>query len=189
MTAAPELMPRLIVDTREQRPLVFRHLEAVPGTLQSGDYSISGLEDEFAVERKSVADLVGSVTRDRDRFARELHRLRGFRWKYLLIVGTEMELARLAAQGRANPAQVKHSILAFSARYNLPAVWVDNPEAAAHVVESWAFFAYREAMRQTGAKITIPAWASASMRAVYLVSDVPGLQPAPGGAILREAKA
>ncbi len=168
MTAAPELMPRLIVDTREQRPLVFRHLEAVPGTLQSGDYSIAGLEDEFAVERKSIPDLVGSVTRDRDRFTRELHRLRGFRWKYLLAVGTEMELSRLAAQGRANPAQVKHSILAFSARYNLPVVWVDNPEAAAHVVESWAYMAYREAKRQAGLKLAIPQWVSATLRAANM---------------------
>lgn len=169
MSKEPELMPRLIVDTREQRPLVFRHLEATIGTLQSGDYSVAGLEEDFAVERKSVPDLVGSVTRDRDRFARELHRLRGFRWKYLLIVGTEMELASLAAQGRVkNPLQVKNSVLAFSARYGLSAVWVDNPDAAAHVVESWAFMAYREAKRQAGIKVQIPQWVSASMRAVNM---------------------
>lgn len=184
MTAAPELMPRLIVDTREQTPLMFRHLEATRGTLQSGDYSVAGLEEEFAVERKSVADLVGSVTRDRDRFSRELHRLRGFRWKYLLIVGTEMELARLAAQGRVkNPLQVKNSILAFSTRYGLQSVWVDNPDAAAHVVESWAFMAYRESMRQAGCKLAIPQWVSATLRAVNMGNDAPGLHPAHGGEI------
>lgn len=186
MTTAPELMPRLIVDTREQRPLEFRHLEAVRGTLQSGDYSLAGLEEEFAVERKSVTDLVGSLTRDRDRFTRELHRLRGFRWKYLLIVGTEMELARLAAQGRANPVQVKNSVLAFSTRYGLQTVWVDNPDAAAHVVESWAFMAYREAMRQSGCKVTIPQWVNATMRAVHMASDAPGLNPAPAGELNRK---
>lgn len=181
MSKEPELMPRLIVDTREQTPLTFRHLEATRGTLQSGDYSVAGLEEEFTVERKSVADLVGSVTRDRDRFSRELHRLRGFRWKYLLIVGTEMELARLAAQGRANPLQVKNSVLAFSPRYNIVTVWVDNPDAAAHVVESWAFMAYREAKRQAGIKLAIPQWVSATMRAVNMLTDAPGLHPVPGG--------
>src|SRR6516164_7628811 len=31
--------------------------QAVTGTLYSGDYSVRGLEDQFAVERKSVDDL------------------------------------------------------------------------------------------------------------------------------------
>lgn len=47
-------LPRLIVDTREQTPLTFLHMEAVRGTLATGDYSIEGMEGAFMVERKSV---------------------------------------------------------------------------------------------------------------------------------------
>ncbi len=54
--------PTIITDTREQTPLVFEHLpsEHLPserGSLQSGDYSILGLEHDFAIERKSIPDL------------------------------------------------------------------------------------------------------------------------------------
>jgi ERCC4-type nuclease len=47
-----------VVDVREQTPLVFTRLQAVSGTLYSGDYSIQGLEAIFSVERKSIEDLV-----------------------------------------------------------------------------------------------------------------------------------
>src|SRR6478752_8650758 len=84
--------PVIIVDTREQTPLSFARLESVRGTLRTGDYSVKGLEDLFSVERKTVADLVGCCMADnRERFERELHRLRGYRFKRLLVVGSEAE--------------------------------------------------------------------------------------------------
>ena len=67
------------------------------GTLYTGDYSILGLEELIAIERKSIADLVACcMGENRERFERELHRLRGFRFKRLLILGSrgEIELQR-----------------------------------------------------------------------------------------------
>jgi ERCC4-type nuclease len=161
-----EHSPRLIVDTREQTPLTFRHLESVRGTLQSGDYSVAGLEESFAVERKSVADLVGSLTRGRERFMRELHRLRGFSNAYLLIVGREVELYTLAAQGRANVAQILHSLLAVQSRYGVHVLWVDSADDAALLVESWAFCAYREALKPAGVSLPFPCWVTGALRAI-----------------------
>lgn len=63
------MSPVIITDKREQKPLFFQHLASEPGTLHSGDYSIRGLENDFAVERKSIADLCQSVTRGRERCA------------------------------------------------------------------------------------------------------------------------
>src|SRR5260370_30850848 len=83
----PNHEPVIVVDTREQEPLSFHRLKAVCGTLISGDYSVAGLEELFAVERKTVSDLVGCcMGENRERFERELHRLRGFRFKRLLVV-------------------------------------------------------------------------------------------------------
>ena len=88
-----DLRPTAAIDTREQAPLVFTRLPAQRATLQSGDYSFLGGEDQFAIERKSVADLVACCIGDnRDRFYRELHRLRGVRFKRLLVVGTREEI-------------------------------------------------------------------------------------------------
>ena len=86
--------PTIVIDTREQDPLVFSRLPAIRGTLQSGDYSIAGLTELFAIERKTVSDLVGCcMGENRDRFERELHRLRGFKFRRLLVIGTEAEIA------------------------------------------------------------------------------------------------
>jgi hypothetical protein len=43
-----EVAPVLVIDNREQTPLVFTRLRSVRGTLYSGDYGIRGLEDSFA---------------------------------------------------------------------------------------------------------------------------------------------
>ena len=159
-----EAEPKLIIDTREQTPLAFTHLAAIPGTLQSGDYSAVGLEDSFCVERKTVADLAGSLTRGRDRFMREMHRLRGFSNAYLLIIGRDLDLATLAAQGRANVKQIHNSLLAIQARYGVHIVWVDTPEEAAVLVETWAFTAYREAMKPAGISLPFPLWVKGGFR-------------------------
>ena len=57
--------PVIIIDNREQMPLTFEHFPSRCGTLQSGDYSLAGHEGRFTVERKSVADLIGSLTAGR----------------------------------------------------------------------------------------------------------------------------
>ena len=64
------------VDTREQKPYRFPHSEVK--TLATGDYSIVGLEDQVAIERKSKEDAYSSLGQGRDRFERELERLSKF---------------------------------------------------------------------------------------------------------------
>ena len=68
---------KILIDTREQAPFAFTHeryagttIEA--GTLDTGDYSLAGLTDLVAVERKSLPDLVACLGRERERFEREL---------------------------------------------------------------------------------------------------------------------
>ncbi len=139
--------PTLIVDSREQSPLTFRTLPSERGTLQTGDYSVRGCEDLFAIERKSLQDLVGSVTTERGRFERELHRLRGFRFKRLLIVGAEAEIESHRYRGNANPKAVLHSLRAFEVRYDCPVVWQPSPVLAANQVESWAWWFSREVLK------------------------------------------
>ena len=67
---------KIIIDTREQRPFAFLgqngDIETERGTLSLGDYSLAGLTDRVAVERKSLADLVTGLGKERERFQREL---------------------------------------------------------------------------------------------------------------------
>jgi ERCC4-type nuclease len=137
--------PVICIDTREQDPLVFSRLQSVRGTLTTGDYSIAGLESIFAVERKSISDLVGCCMGDsRQRFERELHRLRGFRFKRLLIVGTEEEILSGRYHSNIKPQAVMATLGAFEARYDLPVVFRPSPELAAAQIERWTYWFSRE---------------------------------------------
>lgn len=69
----------ILMDSREQRPFAFSgpRYEGVAvetGTLAVGDYSLAGLTDRVAVERKELSDLVQCLGRERERFERELQR-------------------------------------------------------------------------------------------------------------------
>lgn len=147
-TKLPDLsgkLPRIIVDTREQTPLLFTRLASEVSGLTTGDYSFSGGETYMAVERKSVADLVGCCTGvDRARFERELHRLRGFKFKRLLVVGYAYEITEHQYRSRLDPEAVMGTLAAFEVRYEVPIVFAANAEDAALWVEQWACWCARE---------------------------------------------
>jgi hypothetical protein len=71
---------------------------------------------------------------------RELHRLRGFRFKRLLIVGScgEIELQRYYS--RIAPKAVLATLSAFEVRYDCPVVFVATAVEAALQVERWFYF-------------------------------------------------
>ena len=65
---------RIVIDTREQAEYSFA-CESVRRKLDAGDYSVDGLEEHVAVERKSLADFTRTVIHDFQRFATELDQL------------------------------------------------------------------------------------------------------------------
>jgi ERCC4-type nuclease len=88
----------MIIDNREQEPWTFEDivigtgkerrqiiLPTMRGTLRTGDYSIRGYEKSIAIERKSKADLFGTIGSSRDRFVRELSRLNMMDWAAVII--------------------------------------------------------------------------------------------------------
>jgi ERCC4-type nuclease len=140
-----DVRPTVIVDTREQTPLTFAKLASVRDTLTSGDYSFRGGEDLFAIERKSIADLVGCcVGENRERFFRELHRLRGFRFKRLLIVGTREQIEAGEYRSGISPRAVLSTLRAIEARFDVPVCFALTPAAAALEIEAWVFWFARE---------------------------------------------
>lgn len=69
-------LPRILIDTREQKPLRFDGFPIKVKKLEYGDYSLHGLEKVVAVERKALADLWGTLSQPASwsRFERELGR-------------------------------------------------------------------------------------------------------------------
>jgi len=142
-------LPSIMIDTREQDPLPIARLPVFRGGLYTGDYSVAGLEGAFAIERKSIADL-GSccAASNRERFENELHRLRGFRFRRLFVIGTREEIEAGAYRSNVQPAAVLGTLAAFEVRYDCPVVFETDPASAALRVEVWAWYAAREHVEQ-----------------------------------------
>ncbi len=63
------------IDTREQTPLDFDRCAVVRDTIKTFDYAIEGDHDYFAIERKSLADLIQSLAIQKN-YVRELKKIR-----------------------------------------------------------------------------------------------------------------
>lgn len=140
-----DVRPVIVIDTREQCPLPFARLVWERGTLPTGDYSFRGGEELFSVERKSIADLTACCQgSNRERFERELHRLRGFRFKRLLVVGSREEIEQGEYVSKITPQAVLATLGAFEVRFDIPATFAPSPAEAGRMVESWVFWYSRE---------------------------------------------
>ena len=140
--------PVIVIDNREQEPLRLTHFESVRDTLYSGDYSLRGLENSFAVERKSLDDLANCcLATNRDRFEHELHRLRGYQFKHLLIIGSREEIAVGRYHSRIAPRAVLATLGAFEIRYSIPLVFCASLKEAAAAIERWVSWTAREIVK------------------------------------------
>tara|TARA_B100000902_G_scaffold12631_1_gene15399 strand:- start:1730 stop:2209 length:480 start_codon:yes stop_codon:yes gene_type:complete len=74
----------IIVDTREQQPWAFEKMEQTVAKLDTGDYSLKGLEDLFCIERKgNVSEFANNITEKR--FKDVVERLSQFKYPFLLF--------------------------------------------------------------------------------------------------------
>lgn len=126
---------KIICDTREQSPLDFSRYEAVvePGALEVGDYAPAGLGHLCAVERKSVPDLVASLTKGAWTVrARAYAGPGGLDAFAVVIEGSLGQVRRHEYRSQAKPHALLQSMCAFSVRYSVTWVWADDPAGAAY---------------------------------------------------------
>ena len=144
-----DMRPIAVIDSREQDALCFLRLPSVRDNLKSGDYSYRGGEEVFACERKSIPDLVACcVNSNRDRFSWELHRLRGYDFRRLVIVGDRDAIARGEYRSQLNPKVVFSTLSAFEARYGIPFAFFSTPAEAAAEIERWIWWHARETVER-----------------------------------------
>ena len=110
-------VPVIAIDTREQKPYRFARSELK--TLTSGDYSIVGLEEWIAIERKTKEDAYASLGHGRARFERELQRLSGFDYAAVVIETSLPDFLRAPSFSRMNPKAAASSIVAWSVKYRV----------------------------------------------------------------------
>jgi len=112
----------IAVDTREQAPYDWPG-RCVRATLHTGDYAITGAEDLATVERKSLADLLGSVGSGRDRFKREWERMTQMPAAALVIEADLPGLLAGTAHSQMSPRAVIGTLASWSVRWGIP-VWL-----------------------------------------------------------------
>ena len=133
---------RIIVDSREQAPFDFRAeiykgVEVEVGSLATGDYSLKGLEDVVAVERKSLDDLIGCLSTGRERFERELARSRGLNAFMVCVESSWEDLVKARYRSRMDPHAAAQSVLSFAVKYRCGFHFAGSRPAAAY--STWGF--------------------------------------------------
>ncbi len=143
---------RIVIDTREQAPFAFQHekyagTETEPGSLDTGDYSLAGLTDRVAVERKSLPDLVACLGRERERFEREMQRAAALDAFTVVIEAAWSDLAGGQYRSQLNPHSACQSVTAFMARHRIPFMFAGSRAGAEYVC--WSFLRqYLESARK-----------------------------------------
>lgn len=126
---------KIVIDSREQAPFAFEHEKyagtvAESGALDTGDYSLAGLTDRVAVERKSLPDLVACLGRERERFERELQRAAALDAFAVVVEASWSDLAGGKYRSQMNPHSACQSVLAFTARYRIPFIFAGSRAGA-----------------------------------------------------------
>jgi ERCC4-type nuclease len=141
--------PVVVIDTREQEPfpLYANHPNWIDGetrsALETGDYSIQGMEHLLALKRKSLADIFACTVNNRAGFIAECERLSHFRWKVILIESTFEDVKVSVPPAEclgAHPNGVFGTLDAIEAKFGIPLRYSSmHRNLATECAASWLF--------------------------------------------------
>ncbi|MFH1933317.1 MAG: ERCC4 domain-containing protein [Pseudomonadota bacterium] len=126
---------KLKIDSREKLPYQF-NCPSETGTLSTGDYSVSGLENHISIERKELNDLIGCLSKGRDRFERELFRGKSLDYFCLIVEADLKDIVNHAYRSKMLPRAVLQSLMAFSIRYRMPIFFCGDRATGQLITES-----------------------------------------------------
>lgn len=122
----------VIRDQREKKPWDLPGVEAEEAHLVTGDYTIEGFEDRFAVERKSLNDLATSLGNGRDRFEAEVRRAQDMAHFVVIIEGTRADVEAHQYYSNIHPNAVLGTTEKWPRKYDtLEFIWAGSRESAA----------------------------------------------------------
>lgn len=129
----------VVVDTREQEPYIFDSdkVSAVRKALPAGDYSLVGLEERVAVERKSLTDFVSTVIRGRKRFTKELRRLSEYDAACVVVEADLRDILGGRYRSGAHPNAVLGALLSIVVDFGVPVYFCSDRQAACRFVEEY----------------------------------------------------
>lgn len=121
----------ILIDDREKTPWEFPGVETETARLETGDYTVKGYEDRFAVERKSLNDLATSVGSGRERFEAEINRAQDMDEFAVVIEGTQQEAKNGDYYCNIHPNSLLGTTEKWPLKYGiLQFEWCGTPNAA-----------------------------------------------------------
>ena len=171
-TSTSSIPLRIVVDSREQNPFPFAGLpvEVRVAAMEAGDYSLAGFERRVAVERKELGDLIGCLSVERERFERELVRLRGYDCAAVVVEAPVADLRAGRYRSRLDAGAAWQSVLAFSMRYRVPFIFCQDREDAEAVTFNLLRHYHRDRARELQA-LTTPSKVAAMPRTRAVVEN------------------
>ena len=136
--------PTVLVDTREQNPFSFSRFRGwfagvERKALKLGDYSVKGLEDTCAVERKGLSDLVQSFTAQRTVFVERLRQMSGYPQRLLVVTAAWSQVKSRYPHSPADPNRITQSLIASLAGLGVPFLCVETHELGEEIVASYLY--------------------------------------------------
>ncbi len=129
----------ILTDTREQTPYTFDrwNIEIKAAGLPTGDYSLPGFENQIAIERKSLDDLINCLMGgNRIRFEKELSRARSYELFAVVVESNLSDIANGLYQSSMKPTAALQTLAAFYVRYDVPFLFCGNRSGAEYIVFS-----------------------------------------------------
>lgn len=134
----------VIIDTREQQPWTFSEYVVANKKLDTGDYSIEGLQEIFAIERKkSINEIANNIVEPR--FKDVINRMGQLKYSFFLLefgmtdvlnypIGSNLP-KRMWDKVRITPAFIMKNILDWQLQYNIKVLFCNNASNAEKVAE------------------------------------------------------
>ena len=135
---------KIIIDTREQRPLKFQR-PVETRTLKFGDYAFTSkiATCNCYIERKSLSDFIGTISGGYERFINEIKRSQEAEAYLVVLVEEKFQnamgfkfLPHISKKIKATPEFIFHRVRRITQRYpNVQFLFVDGRKEATRIVE------------------------------------------------------
>lgn len=133
---------KIFIDTREQKPLVIDYPTELKG-LKFGDYALSDPSCKCYIERKSIADFIGTLSGGYERFCREIERALAADASLVVLVERPLQeclsfqhLNYVSKKIKVTPEFVFHNVRDIIQKYpSVQFLFVDGREECVRVMK------------------------------------------------------
>ena len=128
----------VLIDTREQLPFQFgEDIKTVRTKLEVGDYSLQGLENLVAIERKTLNDFISSTIHNKHRFTQNLVDLAQMDHKAIVVEASLRDVFAHRYKSKTHNQSVFGIVAAIQGKWKIPVYFWENHAYAQMMTEKY----------------------------------------------------